>query len=157
MLFKILWKKYYISFDDVMNKLRYLSYDVILIILLTGFIIVFFAKNAEALQAQQGPPVICGQSSDLLKTINEYEEEDFIVLMQTTPDSTYFILYRNIETGAWTVIAYNTPHLSSETACLMFGGQSSFIVPNLKQMKDIINKQDKGLEKSVPKLSERES
>ena len=143
-----------------MYKLKYLPYDVIfvlLIVMLTFILTVFLAKQAEALQAHQGPPVICGQSSDLLKTINKYEEEDFVVLMQTTPDSTYFVLYRNITTGAWSVIAYNTPHLSPDIACLMFGGHSSFIIPDLEQIKDIINKQDKGLEKAIPKLSERES
>jgi len=143
-----------------MFKLRYLPYDVIfvfLIIMLTFILTVFLAKNVEALQAHQGPPIICGEISEVDESIDKYKEEHFVVLMQTTPDSTYFVLYRNITTGAWSLIVYNTPHLSSETACLMLGGHSSFIIPDLKQMKDIINKQDKGLEKSVPKLSERES
>lgn len=142
-----------------MFKLRCLSYEllVVLLFILTVMFTVFLAKQAEALQAQQGPPIVCGKISEIGESIDKYEEEHFVVLMQSTPEAVYFILYRNISTGAWSLIAYNTPHLPAETACLMLGGHSSFIIPDLKQMKDIINKQDKGLEKSVPQLSERES
>jgi hypothetical protein len=143
-----------------MFKLKTISYDffiIVILIVLTIIFTIFAGNKVSALQTHQGPPIVCGKSSEITESINKYEEEDFIVLMQSTPEAVYFILYRNISTGAWSVIAYNTPHLSAEHACLMLGGHNSFIIPDIEQMKDIIDKQNKGLDKSVPKFQERES
>ena len=90
-----------------MFKLRCLSYEllVVLLFILTVMFTVFLAKQPKALQAQQGPPIVCGKISEIGESIDKYEEEHFVVLMQSTPEAVYFILYRNISTGAWSLIA----------------------------------------------------
>ena len=144
---------------SIVSKLRFVSYDFFIFIILIIFTFILASSNqvSAEVEVRQGPPIVCDTHKETIKSMDTYKEEDFTILIQTTPDSLYFILYRNIETGSWSVLAYNIPHLSEGQVCLMLGGHSSFIIPDIEQMKDIINKQNKGLIKSTPKLSERES
>ena len=129
-----------------MIPLRYLTFKIIIIFLLSILYTKSFAKDRLIIA---GPPIFCKHIKGTKESIDLYKEEDLIILMQTNASGLYFIIYRNVNTGSWSLIGYNLPHPSipKDKSCLMLGGSSSLIISNLDDLEKIINKQNEGLDK----------
>ena len=104
--------------------------------------------NNTSVYKMPGPPMFCGEQKDLTKTLKELKEEEFIVLTGTQISSSepYQVLYRNIDTGSWTIVIYNIRGAPSNISCLLSGGPKSYILPNIEDIIPMIEKQKKGLD-----------
>ena len=122
--------------------------EIILISLLVFAMIYANIAYAQP-QPRQGPPILCGRSADIMKFQDNYKEEEFMVLQQKqNSNDTYFILFRSSQTGSWTFIAYNIPNAPPDTICMVHGGLSSYIIPDLSDIEKMLDKQNKGLDKA---------
>ena len=152
-----------------MSKLKQIYFDIFvitfLIVSMISFIVLLVNGVTSKAYAQEGfrtgPPIYCGDPDKMKKGLTEYSEEQVIILVQTTPDKIYLILYRNMNTGSWSIISYNVPNIDPKFSCLMLGGHSSFILPDIKEIEKMLGKQNKGLDNwlspPTPKNKERES
>jgi len=61
-----------------------------------------------------------------------------------------------LNTGSWTVVAYNVPNLSPSYSCIMLSGNSSFILPDMKELQKALDKQKEGLAEQINPLLESE-
>jgi hypothetical protein len=104
-----------------------------------------------------GPPMMCGDIKDLQKFPEKYEETEFMVLQLDQKNvDTYHILFRNKNTGTWTLTAYNVPNAPPDVSCILQGGLSSYILPDIDAVKEMLNKQHKGLDEPLkPKTNEK--
>tara|TARA_R100000656_G_scaffold6335_1_gene7659 strand:- start:477 stop:860 length:384 start_codon:yes stop_codon:yes gene_type:complete len=126
--------------------MRYLKYPFSILSL-----VLLLNSSVLAGQTLSGPPIFCDKEISLKKALAEYKEENFLVLLQGPSEPASFILHRNMNTGSWSIVAYN---VVPDKVCLMLGGHSSFILPDIKQVNKMLKRQDKGLE--VIKPEERE-
>jgi len=148
-----------------MSKLKQKYFDIFIIVAMISFIVLLVNGTTSKVYAQEGlrsgPPIYCGDPDKMLEGLTNYNEEQMMILVQTSPDKLYFILYRSIDTGSWSVIAFNVPNVPTNLSCLMLGGHSSFILPDVKELEEMLNKQNKGLDNwlspPTPKNKERES
>ena len=110
--------------------------------------IVFFADTVSA-QTLPGPPMVCGNKNKIIKLPQSYNETEFMVLQKDrTSGRPYFILYRNVKSGAWTLMVYGIPNAPSEITCVLNGGLSSYILPDLNAIKNMLKKQNDGLDEA---------
>jgi hypothetical protein len=118
--------------------------------------IVLFS-TAPLAQMMPGPPMMCGDIKDLQKFPEKYEETEFMVLQLDQKNvDTYHILFRNKNTGTWTLTAYNVPNAPPDVSCILQGGLSSYILPDIDAVKEMLNKQHKGLDEPLkPKTNEK--
>lgn len=118
--------------------------------------IVLFS-TAPLAQMMPGPPMMCGDIKDLQKFPEKYEETEFMVLQLDQKNvDTYHILFRNKNTGTWTLTAYNVPNAPPDVSCILQGGLSSYILPDIDAVKEMLNKQYKGLDEPLkPKTNEK--
>jgi len=112
--------------------------------------------DAQKLQMRGGPPIYCGPKEIIDLGIRKYNETEFSVLTKTSPDKLYFILFRNLNTGSWTIVAYNVPNVFPEYSCIMLSGNTSFILPDIKKLKESLDKQREGLDEQIDPLLESE-
>ena len=139
---------------------KYFSRHSVLIVILFILVIIFGLSslaNAQQPQMRGGPPIYCGLNKIINLGITKYNETEFSVLTKTTPNETYFILFRNLNTGSWTVVAYNVPNLSPKYSCIMLSGNSSFILPDMKELQKALDKQKEGLDEQIDPSLESES
>ena len=89
------------------------------------------------LRKMPGPPMYCGAHKGLSKILKRLKEEEFIVLTgeQIASTEAYLIIYRNTNTGSWSVVAYN-----------LNGGTKSYILPSIEDITPMIEKQNDGLD-----------
>lgn len=104
--------------------------------------------NNTSVYKMPGPPMFCGEQKDLTKTLKELKEEEFIVLTGTQISSSepYQVLYRNIDTGSWTIVIYNIRGAPSNVCCFLSGGPKSYILPSIEDITPMIEKQKNGLD-----------
>jgi len=116
----------------------------------TCFIFVFIGTSlSKQMWIAPGPQVVCGQKKDVVNVSKRYEESEVMVLQEYSDGTSksYFVLYRQQNTGSWTLIAYNLRNASTEIACILTAGMASFILPDLSAIEKMIIKQQKGLDK----------
>ena len=133
---------------------KYFCLIIFVLIIIFGFVSL---ANAQRPQMRGGPPIYCGLNKIINLGITKYNETEFSVLTKTTPNETYFILFRNLNTGSWTVVAYNVPNLSPKYSCIMLSGNSSFILPDMQELQKALDKQKEGLAEQIDPSLERES
>ena len=139
---------------------KYFSRHSVLIVILFVLLIIFgFSSlvNAQQPQMRGGPPIYCGPNKIINLGVTKYNETKFSVLTKTTPSEVYFILFRNLKTGSWTILAYNVPNLSSDNSCIMLSGNSSYILSDEKELKEALDKQKEGFDEQIDPLLESES
>lgn len=120
----------------------------ILKILLCSFC--FISVSAKASKLLPGPPMICGDKKITGKTYEGYEETTFLILQQRENDLTpYYVLYRNKDTGSWTLIAHNIPKMPTSISCILNGGLFSSIMSDKTEVVEMLNKQVEGLDKPI--------
>lgn len=118
-------------------------------ILLLCFLIVYPITVYSESALRAGPPMFCAEQEEAIKFKQNYKETEFMVLQKsTTNNKPYFILYRNAKTGSWTFVAFNIPHAPPKFICLINGGLTSYLLPNIADIKKMIEKQNKGLDKA---------
>ena len=122
--------------------------QIIKTILLSFCAIGFFSNNTLAQSTSvPGPPMFCGKKDKLITLSQRYNETEFMVLQEDkTSERPYYILYRNEKSGAWTFVVYNIPNAPSEFICVLSGGLSSYILPDLNSIKKMLKKQKDGLD-----------
>ena len=115
--------------------------------------------SQESITPVQGPTMFCGDKLDLEKTLSNYKEQEFIILWggALTAESIYYILNRNINTGSWSLIAYNIQNAPKNVACLMSGGSKSFLAPDISALEYMLKKQKEGYDKPIDPNSEKTS
>ena len=115
--------------------------------------------SQESITPVQGPTMFCGDKLDLEKTLSNYKEQEFIILWggALTAESIYYILNRNINTGSWSLIAYNIQNAPKNVACLMSGGSKSFLAPDINALENMLKKQKEGYDKPIDPNSEKTS
>ena len=70
----------------------------------------------------------------------------------------YHILYRNKNTGTWTLTAYNIPNAPPDIICILQGGLSSYILPDIDAINEMLDKQQEGLDEPLkPKTNEKQT
>ena len=118
-------------------------------ILLLCFLIVYpIAVHSEPV-VRAGPSMFCGEEVEVIGFKENYKETEFMIFQESTESiRPYFILYRNGKTGSWTFAAYNIPNASSKIICLLHGGLTSYILPDIADIKKMVEKQNKGLDKA---------
>tara|TARA_R110002020_G_C16082184_1_gene757150 strand:- start:109 stop:564 length:456 start_codon:yes stop_codon:yes gene_type:complete len=134
------------KFSGILAELVFIS--------LLIFIIAYFniARTQEVdsipIYKVPGPPMYCGERKDLTKTLNGFKEEELVVLTGTEINSAepYQIIYRNINTGSWSIIMYNISGAPPNISCLLSGGPKSYILPSIEDIIPMIEKQKKGLD-----------
>lgn len=150
----------YIYYTFVQNSKLMLFFKqhfyVIIIIPIIIFGLISVA-NAQQPQMRSGPPVYCGFKKIIDVNIRKFKETELSVLAKKNPEGLYFILFRNLNTGSWTIVAHNVPNVPHEYSCIMLSGDSSFIIPDMKELQEALDKQKKGLDKQIDPLLERES
>ena len=127
------------------------------------FIIIFGTAYFNIVHAQHrpmpGPPMICGKQQEMLNFSQKFYEKEFMVLQESSKDANrpYYILYRNKNSGSWTIIVYNIPNAPSGFVCVTNGGLSSYILPDLPSIKKMLNKQSEGLDMPTQPTNDKES
>ena len=118
-------------------------------ILLLCFLIVYPITVYSESAVRTGPPMFCAEQAEAIRFKENYKETEFMVFQESTTSNTpYFILYRNGKTGSWTFVAYNIPNAPPKFICLLNGGLTSYILPDIADIKKMIEKQNKGLDKA---------
>ena len=104
--------------------------------------------NSTTLRKIPGPPMYCGEHERLSKILKRLKEEEFVVLTgeQIASTESYLIIYRNINTGSWSIVAYNLSGAPANIVCLLNGGPKSYILPSIEDITPMIEKQKNGLD-----------
>ena len=139
---------------------KYFFRHSVLIGILFVFLIIFGHSalvNAQQPQMRSGPPIYCGTKKIIHSGIRKFEETELSVLTKSNPEGLYFILFRSFNSGSWTIVAYNVPNLSPEYSCIMFSGNSSYILPDIKELQKSLDKQKEGLAEQINPLLESET
>jgi len=119
------------------------------------FAIIFGTSYFNIVHAQYrsmpGPSMVCGKQQEMLKFSQGFHEKEFMVLQESRTDGSrpYYIFYRNEKSGTWTIIAYNVPDAPSGVICVISGGLSSHILPDINAIKKMLEKQSQGLDAPV--------
>lgn len=133
-----------------MRKFK-LMWEVVLLLIIVFFIVYMNTISSSVAQVKMpGPPMFCGNNQKLKEVLSEYKEEELIVLLKDNEINTYYILFRNSETSSWTILLYNIPGALSNLVCLTSGGEKSFILPDIQELKEMIDRQEKGFKKFNP-------
>jgi hypothetical protein len=66
-------------------------------------------------------------------------------------------MHRNAKTGTWTFIAYHIPKAPVGTVCVLNGGLSSYILPDINAIKKMLEKQSQGFDAPVEQENEVKS
>ena len=123
---------------------------IFLIIFATAYFNIANTKELDntTLRKMPGPPMYCGAHKGLSKILKRLKEEEFIVLTgeQIASTEAYLIIYRNTNTGSWSVVAYNLNGAPANIACLLNGGTKSYILPSIEDITPMIEKQNDGLD-----------
>tara|TARA_R110000787_G_scaffold81864_2_gene177349 strand:- start:1561 stop:2040 length:480 start_codon:yes stop_codon:yes gene_type:complete len=139
---------------------KYFWKNLTCIILIPMLLIIFgiySLVNAQQLEMRSGPPIYCGHKEIIDTSLRKIKETEFSVLTNMNPAELYFILFRNFNTGSWTIVAHNAPNIPAEHSCIMFSGYTSYILPDIEELQKTLDKQKKGLDKQTDPLLERES
>ena len=133
------------------------------LILSIGLVFIYTESNAEqkkTLWIAQGPPVVCGTKQETRKVSKRHDETEIMVLQEYNNDQakSYFILYRNIKSGSWTIVGYNLRNASPDISCILTAGMVSYILPDIELLSEALNRQKDGLTKQevVPLTEESE-
>ena len=129
---------------------------LIIFVLIIIFGLVSLA-NAQQPQMRSGPPIYCGLKAIIEGTVRKFKETELSVLAKSNPEGLYFIFFRNLNTGSWTIVAHNVPNIPSSYSCIMLSGNSSFILPDIKELQEALDKQKEGLAEEIDPSLERES
>ena len=134
-------------------KLSKILPEIAFIFLITFATAYFNIANTKeldntTLRKMPGPPVYCGDHKGLNKVLEGLKEEEFIVLIgeQIASTEPYLIIYRNTNTGSWSVVAYNLNGAPANIACLLNGGTKSYILPSIEDITPMIEPQNDGLD-----------
>ena len=133
---------------------KYFCLIIFVLIIIFGLVSL---ANAQQTQMRSGPPIYCGLKEIINSSIRKFEETEFSVLTKSNPEGLYFILFRSFNTGSWTVVAYNVPNIPSSYSCIMLSGNSSFILPDMQELQEALDKQKEGLAEQIDPSLERES
>ena len=129
---------------------RVLKISVLVLCFLIVYPIVVYSQPS----VRAGPAMYCGNKVEVLPFKDNYKETEFMVFQESADNTKpYYILYRNAKTGSWTFVVYNIPNAPSEIICLLHGGLTSYILPGIEDIKKMVEKQNKGLDK-VKKIKE---
>lgn len=149
---------------EILMNYRNLAEEIVFILLLLfaiSYSPVAYSQeiSKNTIVPMQGPAMYCGDKNNLKNTLDKYKEQEFVALTGhvLSNDNPYYILYRNFNTGSWSLIVYNVRNAPKDVACLMSGGEKSFVVPDIKALTEMLNKQDKGFDPPVPTNNERSS
>ena len=117
-------------------------------ILLISTAILLFSTTVSFAQVMAGPPMMCGSPKMIVGLSEKFKETEFMVLQTDKENSgPYYVLYRNVNTGTWSMIAFNVPNAPPDIICMVKGGYSSYILPDLKEINKMLKKQENGLDK----------
>ena len=118
-------------------------------ILLISTAILLFSTTVSFAQVMAGPPMMCGATEMIMDmSVHKFKETEFMVLQTDKENSgPYYVLYRNVNTGTWSMIAFNVPNAPPDIICMVQGGYSSYILPDLKEINKMLKKQENGLDK----------
>jgi hypothetical protein len=140
-------------------KKYFCRYSVLIGILIV--LLIIFGRsslvNAQQPQLRSGPPIYCGMKAVIEGTVRKFKEAELSVLAKLNPEGLYFILFRNLNTGSWTIVAHNVPNIPSSYSCIMLSGNSSFILPDMKELQKALDKQKEGLDEQIDPALESES
>ena len=139
------------KFSGILAELVFIS--------LLIFIIAYFNIVHAQYRSMPGPSMVCGKQQEMLKFSQGFYEKEFMVLQESRTDGSrpYYIFYRNEKSGTWTIIAYNVPNAPSGVVCVISGGLSSYILPDLPSIKKMLDKQQDGLDTPIRPTSDTES
>ena len=120
---------------------------ILKIIAVSFFATVCLTTTVPAQIKMQGPPMLCGASQKMLIFAKKFNETELLVLQEDRQNKKpYFVLYRNEKSGTWTFIAYNVPNAPPDIICVLHGGMSSYILPDVKAYKKMWDEQQDGLD-----------
>ena len=148
----------YYTFIENLKFMIYIKkhFCLIIFVLIIIFGLVSLA-NAQQPQMRSGPPIYCGLKAIIEGTVRKFKETELSVLAKSNPEGLYFIFFRNLNTGSWTIVAHNVPNIPSSYSCIMLSGNSSFILPDIKELQEALDKQKEGLAEEIDPSLERES
>ena len=148
----------YYTFIENLKFMIYIKKHFCLIIFVLIIIFGFVSlANSQQTQMRSGPPIYCGLKAIIEGTVRKFKETELSVLAKLNPEGLYFILFRNLNTGSWTIVAHNVPNIPSSYSCIMLSGNSSFILPDIKELQEALDKQKEGLAEEIDPSLERES
>jgi hypothetical protein len=105
-------------------------------------------STASLSQMMPGPPMMCGSPDMVVGLSEKFKENEFMVLQTDKANAgPYYVLYRNTNTGTWSMIAFNVPNAPPDIICMVQGGYSSYILPDLKEINKMLKKQEDGLDR----------
>ena len=135
----------------------------ILELLTISFYSIVLFSTVSLAQMMPGPPMACGDIEKMSSFPTKYGETEFMVLQLDTNNvkaysNLYIILYRNENTGTWTLTAYNIPNAPPDIICILQGGLSSYVLPDIDAIKEMLDKQQEGLDEPLkPKTNEKQT
>ena len=148
----------YYTFIENLKFMIYIKKHFCLIIFVLIIIFGFVSlANSQQTQMRSGPPIYCGLKEIIDGSIRKFKETELSVLAKSNPEGLYFILFRNLNTGSCTIVAHNVPNIPSSYSCIMLSGNSSFILPDIKELQEALDKQKEGLAEEIDPSLERES
>ena len=132
--------------------------QILKLLTISFYSIVLFSTVSLA-QMVPGPLMACGDIGKMSSFPQKYEETEFMVLqLDKNNINAYYILYRNEKSGAWTFIAFNIPNAPSEFICVLNGGLSSYILPDIDAINEMLDKQQEGLDEPLkPNTNEKQT
>jgi hypothetical protein len=132
--------------------------QILKLLTISFYSIVLFSTVSLA-QMVPGPLMACGDIGKMSSFPQKYEETEFMVLqLDKNNINAYHILYRNKNTGTWTLTAYNIPNAPPDIICILQGGLSSYILPDIDAINEMLDKQQEGLDEPLkPNTNEKQT